>query len=1550
MRINYYIYIIIIFSLLVAPLSLFGIDINKPHGISINQNNGKVKNLSRAGNTFIIEQSYGNIKGNNLFHSFEKFNIHSGEEVKFKADSQTKNIINRVTGGEYSWINGIITTDQLQINMYLMNSAGIVFGPEATLNINGSFHITTADWLKFNDKGIFYSDIIHNSILTTSEPSTFGFYQPNESNLTFIDTKLKAKSISIIGKNISIKNSKIKSTDEQIIIGNPNLMGTEVSISINDNVLLDDIVFTKLGAVVISEKSSIDASGVKNGNIIIRAGDLYVNKSYIITNSGLINISAGIFYVNNNSELITDSGLIDISVEDLKFEKSNINSFKIDGNSGDIIIKSLKNVLFFNDSFINSSSYITTDTNNIVNAGDVSISGYNISFLEGSGISSHSPGTGGHINITAKNLIHFERNDNDLSKTVTTTTLSKSVSNAGPAGDIFLEAKNILFKNGGGVEAETKGAGNGGNVTICAYDKLIIDGATKKNTQSGISASSSDESTGHAGNIKLDVGSLILVNGGIITNTTNNIEKGGEIEISASELISIIGSEPYVEDETGIFSRSKMEDFSAGDAGKINMYANQLKLFNNSLISTTSFGGGNAGDINLNVNKLCINKNSGVSSESLALNNGGSAGTISINANDSIKINSSSFISTEAINAESSNNQIINGKIDINAQKIIHLDNSQISTSIKGGKENSGDINIKSKYTVLTKSKIIAQADQGNGGNINIANDCFISSNDSIIDASSKKGIDGKIYIENLNNNKINSVFEISNNFLNNSNWVNEMCDKRNIRNLSHLIWAERDAVPIEFDDWISSPGALLYDSNLIETSKYEYVARGIQLYKNGEFELAIKQWEGINHKFEKTSLEFLHINIYLSYAYKYLGYIEKAFSILENINQYINNCSDNKIKSDFFNNFGDLHLLLGNQLSALDNFEKSITFSKLINNPIYLSYSLNNMGNALSIKKNYSYAFEKYLEAIQAMIGTNNNDKCMINTFIYLNMARNNIINNRFILAKKDLEISFKNFEQLPDSYLKTKLLIFISIFKVEIASFNKEKNQNINNVLPLLATAAQQAHNNQNYRFLSYITGLTGKIFNYNNNYTDAIKLTKKALFIAQQLDASEIIYLWQWQLGRIYKSTGHNDNSLKMYQDSINEVNSIRMQLFKGTRNKTDWFKKKIKQLYLENVGLRISQINSTYDSNTCLSEIRDIIDLLKKTELNDFYKDDCIKQTENQDVKNNSISPNTAVIYPILFSDNVTLIISLHDTIKYKIIPIEKDIIQWTKRLVERLRDEKQDNRYLLYSRDLYDLLIKPIEKLLNSYKIETLVISPDDVLRLIPFAVLHDGKQFLIEKYALVIIPGISLTDLNEDKKCYNKILLTGLSEEAKPALHGVKKELFAIQSIINNSHILIDKEFTLTNFENKLRYNSYSSLVIATHAMFGGSLDKCYLDIYDGKLNPNDMEYLININRYNNNIINLIIFSSCETAMGNERSALGLAGIALKTGVKSVVATLWSVHDSASFAVMKEFFIQYKFNISKSKALQRAQKKLIANNEFKHPYFWSPYVLIGNWY
>ena len=283
-----------------------------------------------------------------------------------------------------------------------------------------------------------------------------------------------------------------------------------------------------------------------------------------------------------------------------------------------------------------------------------------------------------------------------------------------------------------------------------------------------------------------------------------------------------------------------------------------------------------------------------------------------------------------------------------------------------------------------------------------------------------------------------------------------------------------------------------------------------------------------------------------------------------------------------------------------------------------------------------------------------------------------------------------------------------------------------------------------------------------------------------------------------------------------------------------------------------------------------------------------------------------------------------------------------------------RDTETANEY---SQTLYQWLIEPLEtELAKNQAVETLVFVLDTELRNIPMAVLYDqkNKEYLVEKkYALSVLPTSQLFNLRPSSEKL-KILAGGISEaleveNLKFEAIDAKYELSQISELASTQSLL-NQEFNQKALQQKLKNENFSVLHLATHGNFSSDPEQTYILAYNELLRPNDINRLLGGENQQSNRIELLVLSACQTANGDNRATLGLAGLAVRAGADSTLATLWKVNDEFTIKLIERFYKELSAGVSKAEALHRAQKALVFGGKYRNePYDWGAYILVGNW-
>lgn len=693
-----------------------------------------------AGPSYAITADLGKQYGGNLFQSFSRFDLVKGETATFSGPASVTAIISRVTGGSPSSIDGTIASTIPGASLYFVNPAGVIFGPNASLDVGGSFHVSTADYLKLGSDGRFDASTPGNSLLTVSPPSAFGFVSAAPAGVTVQNSRLavpEGQTLSIVAGDITMVNDD----PEKSLLSAPGGAVNLVSVGSPGEAVItadgfDTSGFARMGTISLTNTSpgtgiqaDVDTSSSVDdaGRITVIGGSLYLDGASL-TSTGdsyapvstttrsaitidmrdtvVLTNQAGV-YTNTYSPL--DGGAIAVSADRLVVDRDSgivASTWSETSRSGPIAIR-VGSLELKNGGFVEASSWYGGDGGDIaINASrSVSITGYGASATSVypfSGIYSEALlyGNAGNIAVTTPTLTL------DNLGTISTSTI-----NSGNAGNITISAGTLSLTGGAQItsaSSQNSGSdapgGRGGTITVNLTGQMTADGTgsysgyitgdTEKQYASGVSVSTS--TPGDAGSIVLTTpGSVTLRNGGRIDSTADSQSTGagGHIAITAG---SFTGNGGTVTSATG----------GSGPGGDITLTATGIDLTDGATLSTTSSGTGNAGNLTI------------AASDHIRLDNAG--------------------ITAAAANAGG-------GNITIDPT-LVDLRNSQVTTSVRSGSGNGGNIALTAGNLVVDHSAIIATADAGNGGNITLTSPTIVpSGSGSVISASSRLGIAGRV-------------------------------------------------------------------------------------------------------------------------------------------------------------------------------------------------------------------------------------------------------------------------------------------------------------------------------------------------------------------------------------------------------------------------------------------------------------------------------------------------------------------------------------------------------------------------------------------------------------------------------------------------------------------------------------------------------------------------------------------------------------------------------------------------------------------------------------
>ncbi|MBW4623268.1 MAG: CHAT domain-containing protein [Cyanosarcina radialis HA8281-LM2] len=559
-----------------------------------------------------------------------------------------------------------------------------------------------------------------------------------------------------------------------------------------------------------------------------------------------------------------------------------------------------------------------------------------------------------------------------------------------------------------------------------------------------------------------------------------------------------------------------------------------------------------------------------------------------------------------------------------------------------------------------------------------------------------------------------------------------------------------------------------------------------------------------------------------------------------------------------------------------------------------------------------------------------------------------------------------------LPPSH--SRIYLQINFARSSIETFSSQESAvrlNFREIDNILANAAQQARILGDKRAEAYALGNRGRLYELptaNRDLSQAEKFTRDAIGVTSSFTAPDIAYQFFWQLGRIHQAQGDTEGAIAAYTKSFNALQSLRGDLVAINPEVQFNFRESVEPVYRQLVELdlqfaaKLKQAGKDKESQKYLTQARTVIESLQLAELNNFFREACVEANPKQIDK---IDRNAAVIYPIILSDRLEVILSLPDREPsfYTTQVSQQQLEEKVERLQRSLlSSESIVSDFLPLYQEAYNWLIQPLEAELANSQIETLVFVLDGDLRNIPMAVLHDGKQYLVEKYAIALTPGLQLLNPQPVADIKLTALTAGLSKirqdfelhQGFDNLDEVPIELRQIQEIGLSDRSLLDETFTSSAIEREIIASRFPVVHLATHAQFSSKAENTFILSWDNRININQLRNLLRSDKIDRRIpIELLVLSACQTASGDKRATLGLAGIAVRSGARSTLATLWQVVDPSTARIMSEFYRQLqqakKIGINKAEALRQAQRTLINDEKYSHPHFWAAFVLVGNW-
>ncbi|MBD2678190.1 MULTISPECIES: CHAT domain-containing protein [Nostoc] len=706
-----------------------------------------------------------------------------------------------------------------------------------------------------------------------------------------------------------------------------------------------------------------------------------------------------------------------------------------------------------------------------------------------------------------------------------------------------------------------------------------------------------------------------------------------------------------------------------------------------------------------------------------------------------------------------------------------------------------------------------------------------------------------------------------------------------------------------------------------------------------GKAETALEIWQQAQKYYDQAGdkMGSLGSQINQAQALQSLGFYRRSKQQLQTLMQKLAVMPDSEIKVSGLRSLGLALHAIGDAKSQ-EVLEQSLATANKITAKTQLSSILSSLGKVASDSLDPEAALNYFEDAQTA--ATNPNEALQAHLARFKLLVDYDKLEYAIPLAPQLRQ----QLSELPPSHSSLNAAINF------VATLNRLENPD--RVLPskdlaqLMADTVKSAQKIQDETAEAYALHEWAQLFRRAKQWSQAQELAQKSLNIARQLQADDLIAQSAWLLGKLYKQQNNRQEAITAYTEAVKSLKALRGDMAGVNPDVQFSFRESVEPVYRELVSLLLDE-EPTQDA---LMEARELIESLQIAELDNFFREACLDKAQQID----QVDPTATVIYPIILSDRLGIIFSkAGQPLRYYVTQkSQAEIEQTLNNFLIALNPVSDSTVREQLSRQIYDWLIRPAEVDGAFQGTQTLVFVLDGRLRNVPMAALYDGDRYLIEKYAVALSPGLQLMATRSLSSNQIDAIVGGISQSRAgfTALPAVESEVKQISQTVPSS-MLLNQKFTSLALADRVKSGSANIVHLATHGQFSSRLEDTFLLAWDGRVDVKELSELLK-NRSGNSskAIELLVLSACDTATGDDRAVLGLAGLAVKSGARSTIATLWPVKDRAAQMLMTRFYDQLRLpKITKAEALRQAQINLIRKTDFREPFFWSAFVLVGNW-
>ena len=774
----------------------------------------------------------------------------------------------------------------------------------------------------------------------------------------------------------------------------------------------------------------------------------------------------------------------------------------------------------------------------------------------------------------------------------------------------------------------------------------------------------------------------------------------------------------------------------------------------------------------------------------------------------------------------------------------------------------------------------------------------------------------------------------------------------------------------------------LQQDNNRVNNSGYWSIlakvnnTSGNYLWQTGNIELALNSWQDAAKYYTRAGERqgIVKAQINQTKALQALGLTRRAVKVLETVNESLQQETNLQLKATGLKRLGISLRNLGRLEQSAEILRQSLAVSQQtkVDNSIWLE-----LGNtyrqqrerALNIGREET-AEQYFQEAIAAYQKARTADSLLLSS--QLNQL-SLLIEARQYAAAESLvsEIEFPNDLAANRSnvyallnYARSLTCLQSPVGTVPLCKVSHDLSSNSINttintteIVELIQKAIAISRSTGDTIAEAQALSQLAEIYELAGDYEAAFDYNQQGLLLLAEKSAADIAYRLEWQQGRIFKQQGKITPATNAYDRSISLLSQIRENILAIDPQVQFSFRDRIEPVYREYADLLLTNSDGEPPSNSNLRSAIRVINALQIAELENYLGCDLSRLVK---IDETTVDATAVQIYPIVLSDRLAIVVDIPGKqLTYLETKVsQSQIAESVLALQDNLTQPGKTPETLQYARQMYRWLVEPLEAILqDNPQLETIVFVPDSLLRNIPLGILYDGEQYLIEQdYALVISPQL---ELFAPAPSPNPLTIltggVGISQTIEgrefPAIAQVARELNQIASEMNTNNPLLNEEFTETKIRQQLQKGDFSAIHWKTHGVFSSDPTATFLVAYQDSIKANELQSLVQTaSREGQKPLELLVLSACETATGDNRAVLGLAGLTVRTGARTALSTLWRADDRATTLLMTEFYQQLQQpGTTKAEALRQAQLFIMKEEGYFAPHYWGTYVLVGNW-